>query len=438
MDKQALHFLSELWADMQRPDFIWQALALITALSIAFFTARWWHGRRLTMAKGSNAEETLHSFGARLAFPIIAWVLVGIAHLVLKRWMSVNLLSLALPLLSSMVVVRAALHALRHAFPTARWLMASERFLAIVVWGWMALYITDLAPFVIEALESVSFTAGKQHFNLWLILSGIAVVIVTILAAMWLASVIEDRLMATEELDSSLRIVLIRITRAVLTLAAILLGMVMVGIDITALSVFTGALGVGLGFGLQKIASNYVSGFIILLDRSIRLGNVIQVDANTAGTVTQITTRYTVLSHPNGVEYLVPNEALVANTVQNQSFSNPKVRVTTSIGVAYDSDVDGVLALMQEVAKEHPRILNEPAPRAWLANFGDSAINLELTFWIADPEAGIGNVRAEANLLLWKAFKQAGITIPFPQREVRVINASTPMELLAQQGAQGG
>lgn len=189
----------------------------------------------------------------------------------------------------------------------------------------------------------------------------------------------------------------------------------------TALSVFTGALGVGLGLGLQKIASNYVSGFIILLDRSIRIGNVVQVGAD-SGMVTQITTRYTVLRHPGGTEFIVPNETFIAGVVQNQTYSDSRLRLTTSLGVAYDSDLDLAMRLMVEAASAESRVLADPPPKVFLTQFADSSINLELGFWIADPEEGKGNIVSDINLAVWRAFREHGVSIPFPQREVRILS----------------
>ena len=193
----------------------------------------------------------------------------------------------------------------------------------------------------------------------------------------------------------------------------------LVGIDVTALSVFSGALAVGLGFGLQKIASNYVSGFIILLDRSIRLGNLIAVDAATSGTVTQITTRYTVLRTLAGTDVIIPNEYLVSNIIRNQSFTDTRIKDGLSIQVAYDTDLEKAMQLMVEAARQHPRVLADPAPGAGLSAFAENGINLDLGFWLADPEAGTGGVRSDINLAIWKAFRENQIEIPYPQREVR-------------------
>jgi len=415
-EKAALKLLSELWQDFSDPDFIWQVVALAVSLGVAWALAKFWQRREV------GGVGRLHSVGKRLVFPLAALVLVATVRHGLKSHIHVNLLTVAMPLLSSMAIVRGTVYVLRNSFPAASWLRASERWLAAVVWGCLALYITDLAPDVIDALESVSFAVGKQQIDLWMILHGLVTVFATVVIALWIAGAIETRLMGVSGFDSSLRIVLVRLTKALLTLLAIVISLSLVGIDMTALSVFTGALGVGLGFGLQKIASNYVSGFIILLDRSIRLGNMVQVDASTGGQVTQITTRFTVLRNLAGIEFIVPNETLVGNIVQNQSFTDTRVRVATTVGVSYDTDIEEAIRIMEEAARARPRVLAEPAPKALLVQFADSSINLELGFWIADPQEGLGGVRSDVNLAIWKAFKEQHIEIPFPHREIRVIN----------------
>jgi small-conductance mechanosensitive channel len=187
---------------------------------------------------------------------------------------------------------------------------------------------------------------------------------------------------------------------------ALLLGLSMVGIDITALSVFSGALAVGLGLGLQKIASNYVSGFIILLDRSIRIGHVVSLDAATSGVVTQITARYTVLRTLTGTEVIIPNEYLVSNIVRNESYSDSRVRVVVSVQVAYGTDLEQAMRLMNEAAQAQARVLADPAPQVLLAAFAESGINLDLGFWIADPQEGTGGVRSAINMAIWRSFAE--------------------------------
>ncbi len=414
----ALRLILDLWADVSDPNFIWQVLALLGCLGLAAVLARWWRSRH---------EEGAGRFGdagGRLIFPLAGMILVAAMRLALKPFFHVNLLKIALPLLGSMALVRGVVFVFRQAFPRAAWLTAWERIIAALVWGWLALYITDLAPYVIDALEQVEFKVGIQHVDLWIVLRAIVTVFLTVVLALWVAGIIEARLMRLDTLDGNLRIVGVRISKAVLTVFAILLSLSLVGIDMTALSVFTGALGVGLGFGLQKIASNYVSGFIILLDRSIRIGNIVQIGAD-AGEVTQITTRYTVLKHAGGTEYIVPNETLISSTVQNQTYSDSRLRLTTTVGVSYDGDLELAMRLLVAAATAQDRVLAEPPPKVFLTQFADSCISLELGFWIADPDAGKGNILSDVNLAIWKSFKDNGVIIPFPQREVRVLNSQT-------------
>ena len=413
-----LSLLKDIWEDVNDPQFIWQVVALIVCLGGALIIASWWRRRH------QEGDGRFSDASDRLAFPLIGMLLVGIGILVLKPFLHVNLLKLALPLLGSMALVRSVIFVLRQAFPKASWLTAWERIISTFVWGWLALYITDLAPMVIDAMEQVNFPVGKQRVDLWMVLHGAATVFLTVVLALWVAGIIEARLMRVDTIDSSLRIVGIRVAKALLTLIAIVASLALVGIDMAALSVFTGALGVGLGLGLQKIASNYVSGFIILLDRSIRIGNVVQVGADN-GMVTQITTRYTVLRHPGGTEYIVPNETLIASVVQNQTYSDSRLRLATTVGVAYSTDLELAMQLMTDAAATQERVLSDPGPRAFLTLFGDSSISLELGFWIADPEEGRGNITSDVNLAIWRAFRQHGIEIPFPQREVRVVNQTT-------------
>ena len=413
----ALRLINDLLADFGDPGFVWQVVALLVCIGLTALIAAWWRRHR------TEGAGRLSDASSRLAFPLIGMVLTGLTIATLGSLIHVNLLKLAMPLFGSMALVRGVIFVLRQAFPQATWLTTWERIIAATVWGWLALYITDLAPYVIDAMEQVEFHVGKQQIDLWIVLRGMATIFLTVVFALWIAGVIEARLMGVHTLDANLRIVGVRVAKAGLTVIAILASLALVGIDMTALSVFTGALGVGLGFGLQKIASNYVSGFIILLDRSIRIGNIVQVGAD-SGEVTQITTRYTVLKHPGGSEFIVPNETLISSTVQNQTYSNAQLRLTTTVGVAYDTDLDLACRLMSEVAAAHPRVLASPGPKVFLTQFADSSIHLELGFWIDDPEEGKGNIVSDVNFALWRAFEENGVSIPFPQREVRLLGES--------------
>jgi small-conductance mechanosensitive channel len=248
-------------------------------------------------------------------------------------------------------------------------------------------------------------------------------VAVTVLVALWLGSVAETRLMRSQ-LDSSLRVVLARLIKALLLLLAVLIGLSSVGIDVTVLSVFGGALGVGLGLGLQRIASNYVSGFILLLERSLRLGDLITVDKY-HGVVAEISTRYTVIRSLDGTEAIIPNEVLVSSPVTNHTYTDRRSRVPIKVSVGYDTDLKQALALLVEAAQAHPRALKDPAPAAALTAFGADGIELEVGFWIGDPELGKGGPQSDVSQDILERFRAAGISIPFPQREVRIVQGPT-------------
>ncbi|MDR2365003.1 MAG: mechanosensitive ion channel [Zoogloeaceae bacterium] len=404
-------------ADFSNPDFYWQVLAILVCLGVA------WRLARCLRQRLAHAQDHMGLLQAleEQTFPLLAILLLSVAKGFLQNRFPAHLFTLCIPLLLSLAVVRALRHMLQRSFPRAHWQGSISRMFSILVWVWLALFLSGIAPEVIHALEMVGFSIGAQQINLWMILNGLVVVVLALLFSLWIASLLEVRLMRATEIDVSLRIVLTRMSKALFVFFAVLLSFSLIGLDITALSVFTGALGVGLGIGLQKIASNYVSGFIILLDRSIRLGNIVQIDDQTGGIVTQITTRYTVLRNLVGLEFIVPNEVLVANIVQNQTFSDSRTRVVTGVSVAYSSDLEKALSLLESIAREHPRVLADPEPRAMIVRFADSGIDLELGFWIADPENGTGVLRSQINLELWRRFRAEGIEIPFPQREVRLL-----------------
>ncbi|MDR1708908.1 MAG: mechanosensitive ion channel [Candidatus Accumulibacter sp.] len=424
-DKQIFSLLHEFWADLASGGFYGIAAALALVLFLSWWIAHRW--LRVGARARAAGLDGFFAFGAdglrRIAWPLIALILTAVLRGALEFFKigHLALLGIATLLLLSWVLVRLLVFVLRGVFPRGGFLRSSERLTAAVIWGGMVLEMTGLADPAIEWLRQIKFSVGAQKFNLWMILQGSVTVCVTLLVALWFASLVERRLMAVRELDANLREVLVRLAKALLTVVALLFSLSLLGIDITALSVFSGALAVGLGLGLQRIASNYVSGFIILLDRSIRLGNLIALDDNTTGTVTRITTRYTVLRTLSGTEVIIPNEYMVSNMVRNLSFSDSLVRVATKVGVAYDTDVDRAIEIMKNIALAHPRVLADPAPGVLLTEFADSSLLLELGFWVEDPEKGTGGVRSDINREILLAFRKEGISIPFPQREVRML-----------------
>jgi small-conductance mechanosensitive channel len=324
------------------------------------------------------------------------------------------------PLLMSFAAIRLFVYFLRHLIPPSAFLKASERIIAYVMWATVALYLTGLLPELRDALNDVSFTAGKQKITLLMVLSGLLSVLITMMIAVTLARLLEGRIMAETTVNLSLRLVLSKLLHAVALLVAVLIALPMVGIDLTVLSVFGGAIGVGLGFGLQKVASNYVCGFIILLERSIRVGDMVTVD-NKHGKVTHINGRYTVLRALDGTEFLLPNEMLITGTVINHTYTDPSNSVKVPLAVAYSTDMEEVDKILLEEARAQPRVLAEPGPGVLIRNLGDNGIELELVVWIRDPDQGQGTLRSDLYRAILKRFQASGIEVPYPQREVRVL-----------------
>ena len=421
-------FVSDLWDDLREPHILWQAFVLLLCLGIAWLVARQLRAglqKRLAghAAVGSEPGRQLRFVGGgfeRLLFPLLALVMVFAGRLVLARFHHVNLLHAALPLLTAFVAIRALVYLLRHVFSSSSALATGERWIALAAWLGVTLYFTGFLPEVAATLDNVRFAVGKHKISLLLILQGCASIALTLLVSLWVSALIEARLMQAESVDMSLRVVLGRVAKSLLVVIALLVSLSLVGIDLTVLSVFGGALGVGLGLGLQRIASNYFSGFIILLDRSIRIGDVVTVDKY-SGAVTQINTRYTVLKAGDGTEAIVPNELLVNSPVSNLSFTTRENRLAIGVVVAYDSDLEIVTQILLDAANAHARVLKTPAPAVLMKGFGADGLDMELGFWIQDPEQGSSNVRSDLNFAIWRGFQEKGVIIPYPQREVRVV-----------------
>jgi small-conductance mechanosensitive channel len=288
----------------------------------------------------------------------------------------------------------------------------------------LALHLSGVLPEIAIALEDVRFNIGKNPVNLLIILQGILTVVATIFVALWLSRLVENKLMRTEQININMRVVLSKLIRVVFIFLAVLIALSAVGLDITLLSVFGGALGVGLGFGLQKIASNYVSGFIILVDRSVQIGDLITVDVH-YGVVKELRSRYMTLRKLDGTEVIIPNEMMITEVVINHTSAEHKGRIQMPIQVAYESDLDVVIGLMRGVAEQHPRTLKTSNVDVLVKGFGESGIDLMLSFWVADPEEGSAILQSELYQKIWKLFKEQGIGIPYPQREIRVLNTVT-------------
>ena len=419
------NLLNDLLGDLRDPGLMWQvgaiALSILLGWTLSLFLLR---GVKAHAANNDVARFGVESFG-RVVGPLAIVVLLWTSQKILGRWHHTNLFNLALPIFSSLAVIRFGFYLLRRVFTrggvVGEGMQTFEKVFQLLVWLAFVLYITGLWREIFDFLETTKLPLGKKtQISIADVVQGAISVVILLLLALWAGAALEERLMNVPSMHSSLRVVLARMARAILIVVAVLGSLSLVGIDLTVLSVFGGALGVGLGLGLQKIASNYVSGFIILLDRSLTIGNVITVDKY-SGQVTQINTRYTVLQGTDGVESIVPNEMLVSGAVQNSSLSNPAVVIVTRVTVGYESDVDAVLKLMEEAALSIERVMKDKPPSGMLQAFGADGLELALAFWIADPENGRGGVTSDVNRAIWKSLKENGISVPFPQREVRVV-----------------
>ena len=435
--------LADSWRDLQTAGGMWQVATLLLCLGLAWLLAS--NSRHRLRARfaareaaGRHAGMPLRFVGGgfeRLLFPLLGLACVLLGRALLGRFQSASLLDIAVPLLFAFAVIRALVYLLRHVFSSSETLVAGERWIALLVWLGVALHFSGFMPELVDALEHVALSIGRQRISLWLVLQALFSVALTLLLSLWASALLEQRLMAANSFDLSFRVAAGRFTKALLVLTAVLISLRLVGIDLTVLSVFGGALGVGLGLGLQRIASNYFAGFIILLDRSIRIGDMITVDKY-SGAVTQINTRYTVLKSLDGTEAVVPNEMLVNSPVANLSLTTRENRLAVQLAVAYDSDLEAVKRIMLAAAVNHPRVLAEPAPAVMLRQFGADGLDLEMGFWIRDPEQGSLNVRSDINFAIWRGFQGGGISIPYPQREVRLVRvADAPGAVAEKSGA---
>jgi len=421
------NLLIELWADLHDVNVLWQIGVLALCIAGGLLAQRYFEGSALAKsgAPGDDALNLRIGSFLRLAFPLAALVLVLAGRAILQLWLPIGLLNIAVPLLFAAALVRITIYMLRHVFSSSEWVRQSERYLAWAAWIGFALYIGGLWPVLHEVLHDIGFDLGKQRISLLVILRALLSIGIVLLLALWLGRLIEARMMGATTLNVSLRVMITKLAQALLLLLAILITLPAVGIDPTVLSVFGGMLGVGIGFGLQKIASNYISGFIILMDRSVSIGDLVTVDKYT-GQLTKMTARYVVVRANEGTETIIPNETMITSPVMNHSYTDKLVRVGVPVQVGYQSDLEVVSRVLVDCAKRHKRVLAEPPPKMLIREFADNGINVELGVWIEDPQDGMSNLRSDLYFDIWREFRQHGIEIPYPQREVHLRNAVSP------------
>jgi len=384
------------------------ALALLLAWLISYQLSRF-------------ATHTSVLFGRGVVdgvlFPMAALALAYVAQVVFLKHQTPMLFKLAIPVLLSLALIRLCARVLMAVFPVSPMAQLTERLISWLAWGVAVLWITDLLPLVAQELEQIQLNFGKVRLNLRTLLEGVLSCGLVLVLSLWVSATIEQRLLARTVSDLSMRKVAANLLRAVLLLVGLLFALSAVGVDLTALSVLGGAFGVGLGLGLQKLAANYVSGFVVLVERSVRIGDYIKVDG-LEGRVTDIKTRYTLLRDPSGRESIIPNEMLLTQRVDNLSLSDPQIAVNCTFPLGVDVDIEQVLSLLSLAALQCERVLHDPPPQAFLSKVESAGLEFTVVSWVSDPEAGYLMTRSQINTAVIRALRQAGIELPKAPQQV--------------------
>ncbi|WP_455199202.1 mechanosensitive ion channel family protein [Kaarinaea lacus] len=409
--------------DLDQGNNWWQIGVILSALLLAYFISRFWTQHLAVLSTGEDIHTirklTLRTI-QRLVFPISALLTVllgkGILHVLV---LPAQFLDIVITLLVSLASIRLIIYVLRKGFTPSPLLKAWENIVSTSVWVVVALYLLDWLPVIKENLDSIGFKIGQSQITLLSIINFILLVALFFTLAIWVSSTIEKRMQQSKTLNASLKVALTKLVKMVFIALAILVALDAAGIDLTALTIFGGALGVGLGFGLQRITSNFISGFILLFDKSIKPGDTISI-GDKFGWVQELRARYVVVRDRDGVDTLIPNENLITTDVINWSYTDTNVRLKAPISISYHDDPEKAMQLMVEAARETDRVLTDPPPVARLMSFGDNGIELECRVWINDPQMGLNNIRSDLNLAMWKKLTVGGITIPFPQRDVYI------------------
>ena len=303
---------------------------------------------------------------------------------------------------------------------------AIGRLFSVIAWIYVAATILGITDDVAQLLDQAGFQFGNFRLSILNVLKAALLLGVLLWVAASFGNFLDRRIQGSDELTPSLRVLIGKVLRIALITVAALLAMSGIGIDLTAFTVLSGAVGVGIGFGLQKVVSNFISGIIILLDQSIKPGDTISL-GDTFGWIRELRARFVSVITRDGREFLIPNEDFITTQVINWSFTDDLVRLDVPFGVAYDSDPHEVSRLAVEAAAAVDRVVTTgKAPVCWLKAFGDSSLDFVLRFWIADPQNGLTNIRGKVMLALWDSFKEHGVAIPFPHREVIM---KTPVEI---------
>jgi small-conductance mechanosensitive channel len=403
--------LGRLVDALQRPTVFTEAAAVVVCLLLA------WGGVRLLRGRDPQPGSIWFGNGVvgGVLFPVAALLLALLARWSLQGVLPLALFKLMVPVLTSLVVIRLTVRVLHLAFPASGFMRAVERWVSWVAWIAVALWITGLLPLLLTELDAVQWKVGSTRISVRNLLEGSLTAVAVLVLALWVSAALEARLLHGATDNLSVRKMAANALRAVLLLVGLMFALSAAGIDLTALGVLGGALGVGIGLGLQKLAANYVSGFVILAERAMRIGDVVKVD-NFEGRITDITTRYTVIRAFNGREAIIPNEMMITQRVENNSLADSKVALTTLVQVAYGTDLEALMPPLVAAVARVPRVLADPGPAVQLSAFAADGLELTVAFWIADSHNGTGNVRSDVNLALLRELNRLDIVIPFPQR----------------------
>ncbi len=399
----------------------------LTALALCAVTA-WAVAAMVGRALGSHDKRSI-LFGRSIVdgalFPMLLLLLAYMARFLLQRWLPVAVFKIAIPVLIALLVIRLGVKVLQAAFQQTPVVRLLERSISWLAWLAMVLWVSGLLPVVLEELDQISWKVGGSAMSVRTMIEGALTAGGVLIVTLWISSGIESRLLRSATGgELSLRMAMSNATRALLLFVGLLVALSAVGINLSALSVLGGAIGVGVGFGLQKLAANYVSGFVILAERSMRIGDNVRVDGF-EGRITQINARYTVIRSLVGREAIVPNEMLITSRVENLSLADPQVWQFTTVTVGYDSDVDLVIGLLKEATFNQERVLRSPEPSVSLSSFGSDGLEFTVGYWITDPENGSLNLKSLINLDILKALRQHHIEIPFPQRVLHTPQPAT-------------
>ncbi|MDA9211181.1 mechanosensitive ion channel [Methylophilaceae bacterium] len=399
---------------------LWQLCAILLAIGLSFFTNQIIKNYVIGSA-GKNWKIATDGI-VRIISPIIILIVLFFSKIYLETFQTASILGIAITLINALIIIRLGVYFIRYLVKPRPWIRALENTIASLVWVIVALYLFGLLSPIRESLVQVQFSFGDNDFSLFLVLQVLFGSALAVLFAVTLGQFIENRLMKVDQLDMNARVMLNKVFKITLYVVAVVVALSSIGLDLTFLSVFGGAFGVGLAFGMQKIASNYVCGFIILLDKSIHIGDILMVGEH-YGVVTLIRSRYTVLRKLDGIEVIIPNETLISENIINHTLTDRKSRISIDVQISYKSSVDKAFEILLNSAKNESRVLNDPAPSVFLMKFADSGIDIMLSFYIVDPEEGSWGLKSDIYREIWDEFQKHGIEIPYPYRTVEIINS---------------